>query len=54
MTAAGTKKGEEEVKLGDFVKLGKYTFLVGTLCELMILCQLGNQLFMMFSGKCNR
>uniref|UniRef100_A0A914YNE7 Major facilitator superfamily (MFS) profile domain-containing protein n=1 Tax=Panagrolaimus superbus TaxID=310955 RepID=A0A914YNE7_9BILA len=39
-----------DVKLGDFVKLGKYTVLVGFLCEMMILCQLGNQLFMMFSG----
>jgi OCT family organic cation transporter-like MFS transporter 4/5 len=39
-----------DVKLGDFVKLGKYTVLVGFLCEMMILSQLGNQLFMMFSG----
>jgi OCT family organic cation transporter-like MFS transporter 4/5 len=44
----------ENVKLGDFVKLGKYTVLVGFLCEMMILCQLGNQLFMMFTGATPR
>ena len=41
----------EEVKLGDFVRLGRYTFLICILCELMILSQLGNQLYMMFTGK---
>lgn len=37
-------------KLDDFMFLGKYTIVVCMLSELLILCQLGNMLYMVFSG----
>ena len=40
----------QEVKIGDFIQRGRYAILVALLCELMIFTQLGNMLFMMFSG----
>uniref|UniRef100_A0A7E4W9T0 MFS domain-containing protein n=1 Tax=Panagrellus redivivus TaxID=6233 RepID=A0A7E4W9T0_PANRE len=41
-------------KLSDFVQLGHYTVLVCLLSELMILCQVGNMIFMMFAGSAPR
>uniref|UniRef100_A0A915DKH5 Major facilitator superfamily (MFS) profile domain-containing protein n=1 Tax=Ditylenchus dipsaci TaxID=166011 RepID=A0A915DKH5_9BILA len=37
-------------KLDDFVYLGRYALLVCLLSELMILCQLGNMLYMVYAG----
>lgn len=40
----------ENAKLDDFVFLGRYTFIVCLLSELLILCQLGNMLYMVYAG----
>uniref|UniRef100_A0A915EVK2 Major facilitator superfamily (MFS) profile domain-containing protein n=1 Tax=Ditylenchus dipsaci TaxID=166011 RepID=A0A915EVK2_9BILA len=40
----------QDAKLDDFVYLGRYSLLVCLLCELMILCQLGNMFYMIYAG----
>lgn len=59
LTATATNEEVEEekrklvldnTKLDDFIFLGKYTLFVCLFSQLMILCQLGNMLYMVYAG----
>jgi hypothetical protein len=41
----------ENIKLNDFFKLGRYTYIIALLLYLMMLNMIGTALFMMFAGK---
>ncbi|KAL3084077.1 hypothetical protein niasHS_009210 [Heterodera schachtii] len=50
LAAATDKMVDETVKLDDFYQLGRYTYVVCLLAELLILAQVGNMLYMTYAG----
>uniref|UniRef100_A0A914H7R5 Uncharacterized protein n=1 Tax=Globodera rostochiensis TaxID=31243 RepID=A0A914H7R5_GLORO len=50
LAAATDKMMDETAKLDDFYQLGKYTYIVCLLAELLILAQVGNMLYMTYAG----